>query len=86
MASRTVRLDEEAERTLDELQRQTGMTISETLKSGLLALREQLRRQPSRTAWEIYERLDLGPGGYLRAPASAAKRAVRDVIRRKHRR
>ena len=86
MASRTVRLDEEAERALEELRRTTGMTISQTLKEGLLALRLRLRQDPTRTPWDLYEHLDLGPGGYLDAPSSSAKRTVRDVIRKKHRR
>ncbi len=86
MASRTVRLDDEAEQVLAELRRKTGMTISATLKSGLLALLRGLRREPSATAWEVYEGLDLGPGGYARSEGAGAKRAVREVIRRKHRR
>lgn len=86
MASRTVRLDDEAEQALAELRRKTGMTISQTLKSGLLALLQKLRREPTPTAWEVYEKLDLGPGGYAQATGSGAKRAVRDVIRKKHRR
>jgi len=83
MASRTVRLDDEAERVLAELRNRTGMTISETLKHGLLVLRQKLRQEPTRTAWDVYERLDLGPGGYGRA-ASGTKPAIQRAIRRKH--
>ncbi len=36
MASRTVRLDEEAESALREIRGATGMTASQALKSGLL--------------------------------------------------
>lgn len=86
MASRTVRLDDEAEQALAELRGKTGMTISQTLKSGLLALLQKLRREPSPTAWDVYEKLDLGPGGYTRSTGTGAKSAVREVIRRKHRR
>jgi hypothetical protein len=32
----------------------------------------------------VYARLDLGRGGRAIAPARDAKKAVRDVIRRKH--
>ena len=36
--------------------------------------------------YDIYQKLDLGSGGYARAPAKDAKRAVADVIARKYRR
>jgi hypothetical protein len=36
--------------------------------------------------YEIYRRLDSGKGGWAVAPASDAKRSVRDVIEKKHRR
>ena len=86
MAIRTVRLDEEAERALEEVQRATGLRISDALKMGLESLREQVRRQTGRVPHDLYEELDLGPGGYAVAPSAAAKRAVRGVIARKHRR
>jgi hypothetical protein len=86
MATRTVRLDDEAEAALRSVQRETGLPISEVLKRGLRSLNEQVRRQADRTAYSIYAELDLGPGGYASAPSSAAKRAARDAIRRKHRR
>jgi len=37
MSTRTVRLDDEAERTLERLRRITGLSISEVLKRGLEA-------------------------------------------------
>lgn len=86
MGSRTVRLDDEAEDALDEVRRATGMSISQALKTGLVALREKLREEKKPTPWEVYERLDLGPGGYATAPARQAKEAVREAVRRKHRR
>lgn len=86
MGSRTVRLDDEAEDALLEIRRATGMTISQALKKGLLALRETIgERKP--TPWEIYERIDLGPGGYgTTPPAGRFKRAAWEAIRKKHRR
>jgi hypothetical protein len=36
-----------------------------------------------RTPYEIYRELVLGEGGYAIAPATEAKRAVKDAIRRK---
>jgi hypothetical protein len=81
-----VRLDDEAEAMLDEIRQATGLTISGALKEGLLALRDRLRRRASASSWEIYERLDLGPGGYARATADRSGPALRDILRRKHRR
>jgi hypothetical protein len=83
---RTVRLDDETEAMLDEIRQGTGMTISAALKEGLLALRDRLRRRATQSSWELYEKLDLGPGGYASAPADRSGPAVREIIRRKHRR
>ncbi len=86
MATRTVRLDPEAERTLASLTRMTGLSISEVLKRGLMSYKQEaLNGRATRTPYELLCRLDLGPGGYARAPASGAKSAVGAVIRRKHR-
>lgn len=87
MATRTVRLDDEAERTLQEVREATGLPISEAFKRGLHALLEQVRRDtPARTPYEVFRELDLGPGGYAIAPARDAKKAVREAIQRKHHR
>ena len=84
MALRTVRLDDDSEQVLTELTKETGMTISAVLKEGLLALRDRLAQSsPRRTAWEIYEELDLGPGGYAIAPSTDVRRGVQEAIRRK---
>jgi hypothetical protein len=86
MATRTVRLDDEAEAALTEIRKATGLPISEALKQGLHALQERVTREARRTPYEIYKELDLGPGGYAIAPAREAKRAVREAIRKKLRR
>jgi hypothetical protein len=86
MAIRTVRLDDEAERALKEIRAATGLPISEALKRGLRSLQEQVRQEADRLPYDIYRELDLGPGGYAVAPSSRAKQAVREVLRRKHRR
>ena len=83
MGSRTVRLDEEAEKALDDIRRATDMSISEALKRGLLALRERVLEQTTSSPWELYERIDLGPGGYAVAPSKEVKKKVRDAIRHK---
>ncbi len=83
MASRTVRLDEDTEEVLEQLVRGTGLSISAVFKQGLLALRDRLAEQPKRSAFEIYEELDLGAGGYSIAPSTETRRGVQDAIRRK---
>jgi hypothetical protein len=70
MALRTVRLDEDSEQILGQLVEETGMSISAVLKEGLLALRNRRAESPQRTAYEIYEELDLGSGGYAVAPST----------------
>jgi hypothetical protein len=83
MALRTVRLDEDSEQILGQLVEETGMSISAVLKEGLLALRARLAESPRRTAYEIYEELDLGPGGYAVAPSTEVRRGVQEAVRRK---
>jgi len=84
MALRTVRLDEDSEQILGQLVEETGMSISAVLKEGLLALRNgRAAESPRRTAYEIYEGLDLGPGGYAVAPSAEVQRGVREAVRRK---
>lgn len=86
MGTRTVRLDEDAERTLSRLRRATRLSISEVLKRGLKAYEEQARHGGDTRPYEIYRRLDLGAGGWSIAQARDAKRAVREALVRKHRR
>ncbi|MGI9304958.1 MAG: hypothetical protein ACR2RB_19970 [Gammaproteobacteria bacterium] len=84
MGTRTVRLDEEAEKTLEEIKRATGMSVSSALKRGLIALREEIaQRPPAEAPYDIYETLDLGPGGYANASSGRTRDGVRDAIRRK---
>jgi hypothetical protein len=83
MATRTVRLDDESEGLLEELQQATGQSVSAILKRGLVALRESMRQGTTQHPYRVYEQLDLGPGGYARAPARKAKQAIRAVLARK---
>jgi hypothetical protein len=83
MRTRTVRLDDEAERALEEITQATGLSISDALKQGLLALRHQLSQQASQSPYDIYAKLDLGPGGYAIAPSTDIRRGVRESIRRR---
>ena len=86
MSTRTVRLDDEAERTLERLRRLTGLSISEVLKRGLEAYEVQAIQEAHRKPYDVYRGLDLGEGGYAIAPAREAKSAVAEAIRRKHKR
>lgn len=86
MATRTVRLDTEAEKALEEIQAATGLPISEAFKRGLRSLQEQVRREVRRTPYDIYQELDLGPGGYAIAPSTDTRRGVGEAVRRKLRR
>jgi hypothetical protein len=86
MATRTVRLDTEAEKALQEVQAATGLPISEALKRGLRSLQEQTRREAGRMPYDVYQALDLGPGGYAVAPSTDTRRGVRHALKRKLRR
>jgi len=83
MATRTVRLDDEAEAVLQEVREATGLPISEVLKRGLRSLRERVTDAANRTPYDIYRELDLGPGGYAIAPSTKTRRGVRQAIRKK---
>jgi hypothetical protein len=83
MATRTVRLDDEAEAALQQIREATGLPISEALKRGLRSLQERVRDEATRTPYEVYRQLNLGPGGYAIAPSTESRRAVAAAIRRK---
>jgi hypothetical protein len=86
MATRTVRLDDEAEAALRQIRETTGLPISEALKRGLRSLQERVKDDMARTPYDIYHELDHGPGGSAIAPSSETKRAVRAAIKKKLRR
>lgn len=86
MATRTVRLNAEEERALEELVRKTQLPVSEILRRGLQALEREAAERAPRAAFEIYRHLDLGPGGYSNRPATESRQGAREAILRKHRR
>jgi hypothetical protein len=86
MATRTVRLDDEAEAALKAIQDATGLPISEALKRGLRSLQERVQHESRRTPYDVYRELDLGPGGYAIAPSSDTRRGVAEALRKKVRR
>lgn len=83
MAIRTVRLDPEAEATLQQIRDATGLPISEVLKQGLRSLKEQVQHGSGHRPYDFYERLDLGPGGYAIAPSTQTRRGVTMALRKK---
>ena len=83
MAIRTVRLDDEAEATLRQIREATGLPISEALKQGLRSLSQQVRDSSGQRPYDLYERLDLGPGGCAIAPSTDTRRGVAMAIRKK---
>jgi hypothetical protein len=83
MAMRTVRLDDEAEATLRQIREATGLPISEALKQGLQSLKQQVRDASRQRPYDLYERLDLGPGGYANAPSTETRRGVTVALRKK---
>ena len=86
MATRTVRLDDEAEAALQQIREATGLPISEALKQGLRSLRQRVGQDAGRTPYDVYRQLDLGPGGYATAPSTDTRRGVAVALRRKFRR
>ena len=85
MGIRTVRLDDETEKVLKHVTKTTGWSVSTALKRGVLVLREEVGRTSQQSAFEIYRRLDLGPGGYALAPSTETRRGMQMALRRKSR-
>jgi 8-oxo-dGTP pyrophosphatase MutT (NUDIX family) len=83
MGTRTVRLDEEAERALAEVREETGLPISEVLKRGLRSLQSEVRRGSARTPYDVYRELEPAPAGSAIGPSTETKRTVRTAIRKK---
>lgn len=64
MAIRTVRLDEETEKVLQQIRKATGLPISEALKQGLRVFHERVQAQVTKSPYDVYNKLDLGVGGW----------------------
>lgn len=82
MGTRTVRLDQECEDALEEVRRATDPPISAVLKQGVVMMRDKVRAKTVAAPFAIYESIDLGEGGYARAPAHRAKTAVPQLLKR----
>ncbi len=86
VATRTVRLDDEAEAVLQQIRDATGLPISEALKQGLQSLKQRVAEESGRRPYDLYQQLDLGPGGYAVAPSTDTRRGVATALRKKLRR
>lgn len=85
MGIRTVRMDDASEAALADLQRRTGLSISEVMRRSLRAYERALDADITRRPYEVYKSLGLpGEGGYALAPAAKAKEVIAEVIRRRH--
>lgn len=83
--TRTVRLDPATESTLADVCKKTGLSMSEVIRRGIRAYAASIE-EASVDPYEVFRRLDLGPGGYAIAPAREAKSAIAKAIREKHNR
>jgi hypothetical protein len=83
---RTVRLDDETEAVLREIQKLTDMPISTALKRGLRAVRDEVVARRKSSPWDVYAQLDLGPGGYARGPSTKTRQTAARIIRERERR
>lgn len=86
MATRSVRLDDEAEAVLQQIRDVTGLPISEALKQGLQSLKQRVGEESTRRPYDLFQQLDLGPGGYAVAPSTDTRRGVVAALRKKLRR
>ena len=66
-----------------KLIRSTGLTASAVFKRGLQALREQLQTEASSAPFEVYRRLDVGPGGDAIADSTQVRKGVREAVEKK---
>ncbi len=82
MGLRTVRLDDETEKVLTQVTKKTGWSVSTALKRGVLALQGEAGHSSARSAFKIYSRLDLGPGGYAITPSTETRRGMQIALRR----
>ena len=61
----------------------TGLSIPDVERRGIDASSTSVD-QAAETPYEVFSRLDLGPGDYAIVPARQAKQAVARAIRDKH--
>src|SRR5918992_3612548 len=69
-----------SQKNLAQIRKTTGLSISAMLKQGLLAYQEKITHTTAATPYEIYQALDLGPGGYTLAPSTETRQGVRTAL------
>ena len=83
MATRSVRLDKEAESALAEIINRTGVSISEAIKMGLVECRDSARKTRKKSPSDFFASYDFGEGEYTIAPARKSKAALKAKLKNK---
>jgi hypothetical protein len=83
VGARTIRLSEHDEQVLAAVRARTGLSVSEALPRGLLALSADLDEEQAITPYDVFQELDPGPGGEALAPGRAAKEAMPAILQKK---
>jgi hypothetical protein len=86
MATRSVRLDDEAERALAEIRRRSGRSISSAIKLSLISFRDNALSQQGRRPSDFFLQYDFGEGGYSIGTARESRRVVREKLAQRRRR
>jgi len=80
VSTRSVRLDDEAEKALSEIVGRTGLSISDAIKQGLIVYREKSLESTARKPADFFNEFDLGEGGYSIGSARQAKTLVKQKL------
>lgn len=80
MTTRSVRLDDEAERALAEIRRRSGQSISSAIKLSLISFRDSVLSHQGRRPSQFFLQYDFGEGGYSTGPARESRRLVREKL------
>jgi hypothetical protein len=80
MTTRSVRLDDEAERALAEIRRRSGQSISSAIKLSLISFRDNVLSHQGRRPSQFFLQYDFGEGGYSTGPARESRRFVREKL------
>lgn len=85
MTTRSVRLDEEAERALAEIMRRSGQSISSAIKLSLISFRDNALSLPERRPSDFFVQYDFSEGGDAIGPARESRRIVKDKLAQQRR-
>ena len=80
MGTRSVRLDDEAEKALDEIINVTGISISDAIKRGLIEYRDKALAAANKKPADFFENFDLGDGNYAIGEARDAKYLLKEKL------